>query len=817
MFAFFSCLVCLFVCLFLLLENHQNVKVIASEECVSQHRLVVGDLALALVGARKVKKKKQVPRLRVWRLAKEEVSERFRARVEELAEQAVMEESVDSRWSVPRNIWLQAAEEVCGWTKGEPRHKESWWWTEEVRIAVDEKRRRFNIWKSSGEKLDRLAYLEAKQISRRQVWMAQDAKRREFAADLRSGEGRRQFFKIAKQMAKERQDVTGGSCVKDEDGNIVTDTEGVQEVWRRYMERLLNVENEWDREVESEVVEGPFCLIKEWEVAQALKRTKSGKAAGPSGVVSEMMKASAGLSVQWMTALCNSILAEGRIPTDWQNSILVPLFKGKGDPLECGSFRAIKLLEQAMKVWERVLEVRLRMQVKIDEMQFGFMPGRGTTDAIFIVRQLQEKFLAKKKKLYLGFVDLEKAFDRVPREVVRWALRKRGVEEWLVRAVMMLYTGASTVARTGAGDSRSFEVKVGVHQGSVLSPLLFATVLEVVSSETRGGLPWELLYADDLVLIAETREQLQAKMAAWRVCLASKGLKINAGKTKVMVSRVSGGPMTSSGAWPCGVCGKGVAANSIQCTACRKWVHKRCSGLKGSLQAASTTFICKRCRGDGPRPEEREAGLEVCGDTYEVVESFCYLGDMLGAEGGADAAVTSRVRSGWKKFRELAPFLTSKAPPLKMKGQVYTACVRSSMMYGCETWPTRVGHIQQMERAEMRMIRWMCGVSLADRLSSEELRRRVGVEGIGTLLRRHRLRWFGHVERKEDTNWVKRCTNLTVGGPTPIGRPRKTWQSSVSDDMRLLGVNARDAMDRAKWRRAIARKQANPEQTGQRP
>ncbi|XP_038052734.1 uncharacterized protein LOC119725402 [Patiria miniata] len=115
------------------------------------------------------------------------------------------------------------------------------------------------------------------------------------------------------------------------------------------------------------------------------------------------------------------------------------------------------------------------------------------------------------------------------------------------------------------------------------------------------------------------------------------------------------------------------------------------------------------------------------------------------------------------------------------------------------------------------MIRWMCGVSLADRLSSEELRRRVGVEGIGIVLRRHRLRWFGHVERKEDVNWVKRCTNVIVGGPTPIGRPRKTWQSSMSDDMRLLGVNARDATDRAKWRRAIGRKQANPEQTGQRP
>ena len=81
-----------------------------------------------------------------------------------------------------------------------------------------------------------------------------------------------------------------------------------------------------------------------------------------------------------------------------------------------------------MKVLERVLEKRIRCQVSIDNMQFGFMPGKGITDAIFIMRQVQEKHQAKKKKLYYAFVDLEKAFDRDPREVVRWALRNLGVD-----------------------------------------------------------------------------------------------------------------------------------------------------------------------------------------------------------------------------------------------------------------------------------------------------------------------------------------------------------------------------------------------------
>ena len=88
--------------------------------------------------------------------------------------------------------------------------------------------------------------------------------------------------------------------------------------------------------------------------------------------------------------------------------------KGKGDALNRGNYRGLKLIEQTMKVLERVVEGLIRQRVEIDEMQCGFMSGRGTTDAIFIVRQLQEKHLAANKLLYMAFVDLEKAFDRVP-------------------------------------------------------------------------------------------------------------------------------------------------------------------------------------------------------------------------------------------------------------------------------------------------------------------------------------------------------------------------------------------------------------------
>ncbi|CAK9296894.1 unnamed protein product [Gordionus sp. m RMFG-2023] len=183
-------------------------------------------------------------------------------------------------------------------------------------------------------------------------------------------------------------------------------------------------------------------------------------------------------------------------------------------------------------------------------MQFGITSGKGTTDAIFVVRQIQEKYLAKEKKHYYAFVDLEKAFDRVPREITRLALRKSGVEEWLVTAVMAMYVGAQTAVRTDYGDSDSFEVKVGLHQGSVLSPLLFILVMDVVAREMREGLPWEILYADDLVLMANSEGEFRDKVSKWKMTMEAKGLKMNASKTKVMI----GGEnlkMEESGKWPC--------------------------------------------------------------------------------------------------------------------------------------------------------------------------------------------------------------------------------------------------------------------------
>ena len=130
-----------------------------------------------------------------------------------------------------------------------------------------------------------------------------------------------------------------------------------------------------------------------------------------------------------------------------------------------GNYRGLKLLDQVMKVMEHIFATIIRTQVDIDVMLFGFMPGRGTTNIIFILQQVHEKYLGKQKYPYFAFVNLEKASDCVPRKLLWWVLRKVGVGEWLIRNIQAMYTNAKSSVLINGQFSSWFDVQVGIHQG----------------------------------------------------------------------------------------------------------------------------------------------------------------------------------------------------------------------------------------------------------------------------------------------------------------------------------------------------------------
>ena len=123
-------------------------------------------------------------------------------------------------------------------------------------------------------------------------------------------------------------------------------------------------------------------------------------------------------------------------------------------------------------------------------------------------------------------------------------------------------------------------------------------------------------------------------------------------------------------------------------------------------------------------------------------------------------------------------------------------------MYGSETWTMSRDNEARLERNEMKMIRWMAGVKLTDRFRNSCLRERLGLEDIQLVLRKRRLRWFGHVERREG-EWVKNCMELEVIGKVGRGRPKRTWREVIEKDMSVVGLRRQDTMDRVKWRQGV--------------
>ena len=148
--------------------------------------------------------------------------------------------------------------------------------------------------------------------------------------------------------------------------------------------------------------------------------------------------------------------------------------------------------------------------IDIDKIQYGLMPRRGTVDAAFVLKRPAEKFTTK-NTLFFVIVDLEKDFDRVPRKLIRFALRRKGVSEYLVDGVMSLYKGCKTAVSVNGELSSSFSVKVGVHQGSALSLLLFIMVMDILAEDRRDGSLMELLYVNDLFLCEESVNEVMDK------------------------------------------------------------------------------------------------------------------------------------------------------------------------------------------------------------------------------------------------------------------------------------------------------------------
>ena len=460
----------------------------------------------------------------------------------------------------------------------------------------------------------------------------------------------------------------------------------------------------------------------------------------------------------------NGCLREGMVPKEWKSACIVPLYKGKGDRFECANYRGISLLSVVGKVYGGILIERIRVSSDraIGEEQCGFREGRGCVDQIFTVRQICEKYMGVNREVYMAFMDLEKAYDRVDRSALWQVLRIYGVGGNLLKAVQSFYSESRACVKGESGVSEWFDVRVGLRQGCVMSPWLFNMYMDGVVREVnarvqeRGvemigqeGNVWEvnqLLYADDTVLIGDSKESLQRLLNEFNNVCERRKLKVNVGKSKVMV------------------CGK---------------VERR-----------------------------ERLNLRLNEEILEEVDSFRYLGSIVGKNGGVSEDVISRVNEGAKVSGAMNRIWRVRSLGVNVKRMMYERIVVPTVLYGAETWGLNVREKRRLNVMEMKCLRSICGVTIRDRIRNEEIRRRVGVQNdLSGRVERCVLRWFGHVERMDDERLAKMVYASGVDGRRGRGRPNRVWLDGVKEALNERGWTLEQARvtvhDRAEWKRLV--------------
>ncbi|KAF3652718.1 hypothetical protein FXO37_17377 [Capsicum annuum] len=200
---------------------------------------------------------------------------------------------------------------------------------------------------------------------------------------------------------------------------------------------------------------------------------------------------------------------------------------------------------------------------------------------------------------------------------------------------------------------------------------------------------------------------------------------------------------------------------------------------------------------------------ESYGSVLKKRRMIKYRGEMLGGErsigdGEIGEDVSNRIREGWMKWRIASRVLYDMKVPLKLKDKFYKVAVRPAMLYGAECWPVKHVHIQKLKVTEMRILRWMCGLTKGDRVRNEIIRDKVGVASVEEKMREGRLRWFGHVMRRGANDPVRRCERLALDGfRRRRGRPKKYWREVIRHDMEQLQLTEDMTLDRKAWRSRI--------------
>ena len=479
-------------------------------------------------------------------------------------------------------------------------------------------------------------------------------------------------------------------------------------------------------------------------------------------------------------------------PPDQWNVGLLKVLPKKGDLSLPGNYRGIMLLEIAYKIVAKIVHQRLTpISESLDhETQCGFRPGRGCTDAIFTVKIALKKRREHNQQTWVLFLDLVKAFDRVPRDLLWLILERFGVPPKLLSVIKALHQTIQ-VKFTVDSISHILDCKIGVKQGDVLGPILFSMYIAAIMitwRQTRnhpqcifrtkndfvltGRRPntkgedfvlGDSEYADDTAALFDSRESLITDAPVINTHFERFGMEIHA-------------------------------------------------GLRSLRDKASKTEVLLVSNRNTQPIECDHEDVDLNNEKFfPVVDKFTYLGSVMTSDCSDREDVIYRIKKAGNVFGSLKKCIFGNVNlNLKVKGKVYESLVLSILLYGSESWCLTEELYRWLRSFHNRCVRAMCGVTMVDvfenHISNENLFNRLDTKCIDSYIVKRQLRWAGHVARMDLNRLPRKMISSWVSAKRPRGSPEMTYGRSFYKALKKANITKENwfdlAMDRDKWRDA---------------
>ena len=588
--------------------------------------------------------------------------------------------------------------------------------------------------------------------------------------------------------------------MKKEDGTLCKTAEENAEVFRSHFQKLYGQPPVYDRGVidlipQRPVVPGLEHPPDDEELITSVSMLKD-NAPGDSGIRAKAWKTLSEYedTFEILKLIILDFWETELTPSEWETGLLTILAK-KGDLSLPGNYRGIMLLETAYKIVAIILNKRLQTIEEglsvLHENQCGFRTERGCTDANFTVKMAMKKRREHGLESWILFLDLVKAFDRVPRELLWSILEKIGVPPKLVRLLQSLHQRFFVKFAVNDIIHQILNI-IGVKQGDILGPRLFNLFMFAVmlvwhaidnrqlcifyskpdfiltgrSYRARGGEEFNLpdsQYADDTAVLFTSRESLEDSIHALLAHFSRFGLEIHVGKPE-----------------------------------------------KQSKTEILFVPAPANCYSDPKTYDNKDlSNVELGNDEFfPIVDVFCYLGSMLSSDCSDTEDVRRRIIKASSAFGAVRKeVFANRNIDFEAKKLIYEGLILSILLYGSETWCLTEELFTRLRNFHAQCLRTMCRVNRRHtwkhRISSAELRKRTGLKTIDTYITQRQLRWAGHVARMDFTRLPRKMMSSWVRNPRPRGCPRFTYGRGLNKALKKANIDNSNwfelASDRVQW------------------